>query len=306
MRVALFVYRGISMKSVSLSELSAYTKMTLSKFDRQLEGGEKFDHAASALDELCNRLAGDTRAGAQRLLQQVERHRLSMRSELARVDELYDAMYAAAGMDVDVQVAGAHVETCVPSKELDSQNIIVGIDEVGRGPLAGPLTVAAVVLPPKPRILYLNDSKKLSAQRRELVALRIVEHASALGISHIEPHVIDEIGIVNALRMGMRRAVDQLNLSSQPVVLIDGNPIHAFTSERCIVQGDARIASIAAASIVAKVARDALMVEYDEQYPGYGFAASKGYGSAAHIAAIKELGLSPIHRRSFCRSCCSS
>ena len=184
-------------------------------------------------------------------------------------------------------------------RELGGDGVVVGVDEVGRGALAGPLTVAAVRLPASPIVWGLNDSKQLTPSRREALAAQIADVALAIGIAHVEPASIDALGMALSLRQAMARAVGDTGLDPD-CVLIDGNPVHAHPVERCLVKGDARVASIAAASIVAKVTRDALMVAYDEEYPGYHLAESKGYGSAEHIAAIRERGLTPIHRVSFC------
>ena len=178
---------------------------------------------------------------------------------------------------------------------------VIGIDEVGRGPLAGPLAVGAVVLPPEPQLLGLNDSKQLSPSRREELACAIKEVALSWTVVYKEPQVIDELGIGRALREAMAEAAKATGYSERAeAVLIDGNPVHIHPKETSIVKGDGRVAAIAAASIVAKVERDALMTAYDARYPGYGFAHNKGYGSADHIEAIKQRGLTPIHRRSFC------
>lgn len=184
-------------------------------------------------------------------------------------------------------------------RELGGDGVVVGVDEVGRGALAGPLTVAAVCLPAEPVVWGLNDSKQLTPARRELLAARIADVAVAIGIAHVEPASIDALGMATSLRHAMARAVADTGLEPD-CVLIDGNPVHAHPAEKCLVKGDARIASIAAASIVAKVTRDALMVAYAQDYPGYHLAECKGYGSAEHIAAIRERGLTPIHRASFC------
>ena len=183
--------------------------------------------------------------------------------------------------------------------ELGGSGVVVGVDEVGRGAIAGPLTVAAVCLPREPVVWGINDSKQLTPARREALAARIAEVAVAVGIAHVEPASIDAVGMAASLRLAMARAVADTGLDPD-CVLIDGNPVHAHPAEKCLVKGDARIAAIAAASIVAKVTRDALMVALDEEYPGYHLAECKGYGSAEHIAAIREKGLSPIHRVSFC------
>ncbi len=184
-------------------------------------------------------------------------------------------------------------------RELGGPGVVVGVDEVGRGAIAGPLTVTAVCLPPEPPIWGLNDSKQLTPARREALAARIADVAVAIGIAHVEPAAIDAVGMAASLRHAMAQAVADTGLDPD-CVLIDGNPVHAHPAEKCLVKGDARIAAIAAASIVAKVTRDALMVALDEEYPGYHLAECKGYGSAEHIAAIREKGLTPLHRVSFC------
>lgn len=183
--------------------------------------------------------------------------------------------------------------------ELGGNGLVVGVDEVGRGSVAGPLTVCAVCLPTEPIIWGINDSKQLTPARRELLAVKIADVATAVGICHIAPEVIDEIGMAAALRRAVAGAVEDTCLAPD-CVLMDGNPLGAVPQERNVVHGDAHVACIAAASIVAKVTRDEMMVELDAEYPGYHFAQSKGYASAEHIQAIKEQGLSPVHRVSFC------
>ena len=184
-------------------------------------------------------------------------------------------------------------------RELGGKGVVVGVDEVGRGALAGPLTVAAVCLPDEPIVWGLNDSKQLTPARREALAAEIADVAVAIGIAHVESTSIDAVGMAASLRHAMAAAIRDTGLEPDRV-LIDGNPVHVHPAEVCVVKGDARIACVSAASIVAKVTRDALMVAYDEEYPGYHLAESKGYGSAEHIAAIRERGLTPIHRVSFC------
>ena len=192
-------------------------------------------------------------------------------------------------------------------RELASEGIVVGIDEVGRGALAGPLVVACVALPDEPQIVGLDDSKKLSPKRREELAAQIDELALGVGIARVEPEEIDACGMAASLRVAMVRALAAFksdlaargNGDDIATVLIDGNPVHIHEAELCVVKGDGKIACIAAASIAAKVARDKLMCTYAQDYPAYGFESNKGYGSAAHIAALKEHGASSIHRRSF-------
>ena len=222
--------------------------------------------------------AYDTRKQVQKALASALKRLEKMDEERARVNRMYE--YQAA---------------------LAPQGVVVGIDEVGRGSIAGPLTVCAVVLPDTPRIWGLNDSKQLTPKAREELAAEVRETAVAVGIAHIPPESIDALGMGNSLRHAMRKAIEDTGLEPD-TVLIDGNPIGAHPLEKCVVKGDARVACISAASIVAKVTRDALMVEYAAQYPQYHLDSCKGYASAAHIAAIREYGLSPIHRVSFCEN----
>lgn len=176
---------------------------------------------------------------------------------------------------------------------------ICGIDEAGRGPLAGPVVAAAVILPKNCEILYLNDSKQLSAKKRELLYDEIMEKAVSVGVGYATPQRIDEINILQATYEAMRQAVNKLSVCPD-ILLNDAVRIpRLFLQQVPIVKGDAKSVSIAAASIIAKVTRDRLMMEYDKAMPQYHFAANKGYGSAEHIEALAVYGASPIHRRSF-------
>ncbi len=187
----------------------------------------------------------------------------------------------------------------VYEKEYGACRYICGIDEAGRGPLAGPVVAGAVILPKDCTILYLNDSKKLSAKRREALYDEIMEKAVATGVGMVGPARIDEINILRATYEAMRMAIG--NLKVQPDVLLnDAVTIPDVTIPQVpIIKGDAKSVSVAAASIIAKVTRDRLMEEYDKVIPGYGFAGHKGYGTKAHIEKLKVLGPSPIHRVSF-------
>ena len=181
----------------------------------------------------------------------------------------------------------------------DACAYICGIDEAGRGPLAGPVVATAAVLPKDCQIFYLNDSKKLSEKKRDLLFDEIKEKAVAYGIGIVSPQVIDEINILQATYEAMRQAISQLNVIPE-ILLNDAVTIPGVDIMQVpIVKGDAKSVSIAAASILAKVTRDRMMIEYDQIYPEYGFAKHKGYGTAAHIAALKEYGPCPIHRRTF-------
>lgn len=179
---------------------------------------------------------------------------------------------------------------------------ICGIDEVGRGPLAGPVVAGAVILPKDCHILCINDSKKLSAGKREELYEIIMKEAVAVGIGMASPARIDEINILQATYEAMREAVSQLSVKPQ-LLLNDAVTIPQIEIPQVpIIKGDAKSISIAAASIVAKVTRDRLMEAYEKVLPGYGFADNKGYGSKEHIQALKELGPTPIHRASFIKN----
>ena len=178
---------------------------------------------------------------------------------------------------------------------------VCGVDEAGRGPLAGPVCAAAVILPPDIQVEGLNDSKKLTDKKRRALYDVIVEQAVSYGIAFADEQEIDEINILQATFLAMRRAFEKLTVTPD-IALIDGNRAPGLSCrERTVVHGDALSASIAAASILAKVTRDRLMEEYDAQYPQYGFAVHKGYGTKRHYEALREFGPCPIHRQSFLR-----
>ena len=181
----------------------------------------------------------------------------------------------------------------------EGYQIICGVDEAGRGPLAGPVCAAAVILPPHAEIPGLNDSKKLSDKRRRELFPVIKEQAIAYGIGIATEKEIDEINILQATYLAMERALAQLNVKPD-MALIDGNRAKDFgLPVRTVVKGDSLSASIAAASVLAKVTRDDMMLKMAETYPGYGFEIHKGYGTKAHYAALTELGPSPSHRMTF-------
>lgn len=187
-------------------------------------------------------------------------------------------------------------------REYEAYGYICGIDEVGRGPLAGPVVAGAVILPKDCDILYINDSKKLSAAKRAELYDVIMDKAIATGIGMAGPGRIDEINILQATYEAMREAISKLKVSPD-ILLNDAVTIPGVTIQQVpIIKGDAKSISIGAASIIAKVTRDRLMVEYDKLMPEYGFAANKGYGSQAHIDAIRRIGPSPIHRASFTKN----
>ena len=171
---------------------------------------------------------------------------------------------------------------------------ICGIDEAGRGPLAGPVVVAGVIMPQDSMIEGVNDSKKVSEKKRELLYDKIIEEAISYSVAIVGHDVIDEINILNATKSGVTQVVDGLGVKPD-LIIVDTRGI----PYEPIIKGDAKCYNIAAASILAKVTRDRIMREWDEIYPQYGFITHKGYGTAKHIQAIKECGLCPIHRRSF-------
>ncbi len=181
----------------------------------------------------------------------------------------------------------------------EGYKLVCGVDEVGRGPLAGPVVCAAVIMPDGGYIEGVDDSKKLSKKKREELAQKIQETAVAYRICRVEPQVIDEINILQATRLCMKNAVEGLSVMPD-FCITDGNmTLDISIPQKSIVKGDALSYTIGAASIIAKVYRDKIMEEYAEVYPEYGFASNVGYGSAAHIEAIKKYGLTPVHRRSF-------
>lgn len=223
----------------------------------------------------------DPRIGVHKEIERARRRIAAYEKELARMEELkkYERKYSAC----------AH---------------ICGIDEVGRGPLAGPVVAGAVILPKDCDILYINDSKKLSEKKREELYEVILEKAVAVGLGYSTPKRIDEINILQATYEAMREAIGQLSIVPD-LLLNDAVTIPEVAIRQVpIIKGDAKSISIGAASIVAKVTRDRLMAQYDEVYPAYGFAANKGYGAQMHIEALKKYGPCPIHRKTFITHFC--
>ncbi len=187
-------------------------------------------------------------------------------------------------------------------KKYSSFSYICGIDEVGRGPLAGPVVAGAVILKKDCDILYLNDSKQLSEKKREELYDIIMEQAVSTGLGLVSPERIDEINILNATYEAMRQAIGELK-QAPDLLLNDAVTIPQVTIKQVpIIKGDAKSISIAAASIIAKVTRDRLMVQYDTVYPEYGFASNKGYGAQAHLEALRKFGPTPIHRKTFIKN----
>ena len=232
---------------------------------------------ASGFPELCNQLRGDTRVGAQRAIQRTKRR---LETEAAE----HERLRALAARECALLDAGAL--------------IVAGVDEVGRGALAGPVTACACVFTRDADIAGLNDSKKLSPQTRARLDVEIRSVAYDVSVAHVDSRCIDTLGIAEATRHAMLQALAGLRTPPDHV-LVDGLPVGLGFPTTAVVSGDATVRAISAASIVAKVARDLLMVELDERYPGFGFAGNKGYGSADHLEAIRAHGPSPVHRLSF-------
>lgn len=229
-------------------------------------------------------LVADTRKGVRAAVETARRRIEAEQAERARLEGLYAYERSLA------EERGGHV--------------VVGLDEVGRGPLAGPLAVGAVVLPDTPRIEGLNDSKQVKPEARERMAVQVKSCAVAWTVQYVEADVIDAVGMTASLVTAFRRALAAIEEAGvhPDVVLLDGNPLHMDDREVNVVKGDCRCASIAAASIVAKADRDALMCRLAKEYPAYGFEAHKGYASPEHIEAIRRHGLTPVHRVTFCTS----
>ena len=221
----------------------------------------------------------DLRAGVQKEIEKAYKKIEALKKEKVRIDALwkYEREYAA-------------------------YTYICGIDEVGRGPLAGPVVAGAVILPKECDLLYINDSKKLTEKKREELYDSIMGKAISVGIGYASPERIDEINILQATYEAMREAINKLNVSPD-ILLNDAVTIPEISCKQVpIIKGDTKSISIGAASIIAKVTRDRLMVDYDTIYPEYGFASNKGYGASVHIEALKKYGPTPIHRRSFIKN----
>ncbi|HFU4460287.1 TPA: ribonuclease HII [Streptococcus suis] len=176
--------------------------------------------------------------------------------------------------------------------------LIAGIDEVGRGPLAGPVVAAAVILPKGCKIRYLNDSKKIPKSKHEAIYQEVMERALAVGVGVKDAAVIDQVNIYEATKLAMLEALEQLSQEPEHL-LIDAMKLDTEIPQTSIIKGDANSLSIAAASIVAKVTRDKMMADYDKEFAGYGFAKNAGYGTAEHLEGLSKLGITPIHRKTF-------
>ena len=246
-------------------------KEKISEIKEKIESVERKDRK-----QVLDKYRQDERSGVQKLIAKYDKEEEKLQMELERLEVMKQY-----------------------EREYEQYGYVCGIDEAGRGPLAGPVVAGAVILPKDCEILYLNDSKKLSEKKRDMLYDEIMEKALAVGVGIASPAMIDEINILQADYEAMRMAIDNLEIKPN-VLLNDAVTIPKVDIKQVnIIKGDAKSVSIAAASIIAKVTRDRMMAEYDKLYPEYGFASNKGYGSASHIKVLKELGPSPIHRKSF-------
>lgn len=249
-------------------------KKTIAEVKREFEAADE-----KGLTQLLEIYKDDERSGVVRLMEACQKKLGALKKERMRLE---------------------HMRTF--EKEYEHLGYVCGIDEAGRGPLAGPVVAGAVILPKDCEILYLNDSKQLTQKRREQLFDEIMQKAVAVGVGMAGPARIDEINILQATYEAMREAVGNLKIRPQ-ILLNDAVTIPEMEIPQVpIIKGDAKSLSIAAASVVAKVTRDRLMEEYDRIMPEYGFASHKGYGSRAHMEAIREHGPSPIHRRTFIKN----
>ena len=249
---------------------------SISEIKAELENADK--DTRESLLELCKK---DTRKGVLKLVEKYEKQKAAMVEELERLKKMHEF-----------------------EDTYSEYEYIAGIDEAGRGPLAGPVVAASVILPKDCEILYLNDSKQLSAKRRDELFDEIKQKAIAYGIGIVSQGRIYDINILQATYEAMREAIGRMSEKQNPdLLLVDAVHIPDVDIKQVgIVKGDAKSVSIAAASILAKVTRDRFMVEMDKLYPEYGFASHKGYGSKFHIEAIKKYGASPIHRQTFIKN----
>ena len=244
---------------------------TIKEIKEQLAGIQRLD------DPLLTELEQDSRSG---VIQAIAKRKKEIQKRLDE-DERLEGMLAY-------------------EKELYTQGIqlIAGVDEVGRGPLAGPVVAAAVILPKACKIPGLNDSKKIPKSKHKEIYEAVLQNAIAIGIGVKDNHVIDQVNIYEATKLAMMEAIGQLDPQPQHL-LIDAMKLDLPIPQTSIIKGDANSLSIAAASIVAKVTRDQMMEEFDREYPGYDFAQNAGYGTSNHLAGLDQLGVTPIHRRSF-------
>lgn len=265
----------------TIKELKTYLKERLAEIEAGYNG-DGFDDLAILSDqvnELIVALKADNRKGAQKLAESLEKKQL------------------AASIDLK---AWEKREELVAELKNQGYQYICGIDEAGRGPMAGPVAVGAVILPADIYIAGLDDSKKLSAGKRESLTSEIREKAVSSAVALIDNETIDEVNIGQAVRLAARTAISKLEIEPDYLILDGGLRLDSVDlPQQAVIDGDARVNPIAAASVLAKVTRDQLMDKYHKEYPAYNFLSNKGYGTAEHMAAIEEYGPCPLHRRSF-------
>lgn len=238
---------------------------------------EKFSVVTKADDCLFQEYGSDERKGVQKIIEQT-------RNRLAKEKMLQEHFQEMTRYEKSVKQQG--------------YKVIAGIDEVGRGPLAGPVVAAAVILPDDFDGVGINDSKQLSLKKREIFFDKIIAEALSVGIGVIDQEMIDQVNIYEATKLAMLEAVNNLSIPAD-YLLIDAMRLPIDIPQESIIKGDANSISIASASIIAKVTRDRLMVEYDKEFPGYGFAKNAGYGTKEHLEQLDREGITPIHRKSF-------
>lgn len=253
-----------------------FSKMSFKEIDNYIKGLEQ-DERFSYI----NTLEQDSRKTVSKLASKLKREQKGIEEEIERLKALWT-------IEANTFELG--------------YNLIAGLDEAGRGPLAGPVVAAAVILPKGEMILGVNDSKKLSEQKRDELFNKIQENALAVGVGIVDNETIDKINIFNATKLAMKQAVDSLKIKPD-FLLIDALEIADINiKQKSIIKGDSKSISIAAASIIAKVTRDSLVKNYDKEYPGYNFSKHKGYGTKEHYEAIEKYGITPIHRKSFLKN----
>lgn len=268
--------------SITLPNKDSFSKMSIAQLKTFFnENADKLSDVE--LKNLSQLVKDDGRSGAMEAFSKILKARDEVKNEKERVQKLYDFQNTIAALP---------------------GSVILGLDEVGRGPLAGPLTVGGVILKNQPIVLGLNDSKKLNPKKREEVASEIEKNAVCVKTFSVPPKYIDDLGMTECLKRAFKNIVKQVEDDGIKIdlILLDGNPLSIDPREVNVVKGDAKCASISAASIIAKVRRDSYMDSIADKYPQYNFQQNKGYGTAQHIEAIKKFGLSAVHRKSFCTS----
>ena len=265
----------------TIKELRDYVNKRLAEIEagHQAEQPGDISILAEEVDQLIAALKDDNRKGANKLAESLEKKQLAASIDLKAWDKRNEL------------TARLHEQ---------GYQYICGIDEAGRGPLAGPVAVGAVILPVEAYIAGLDDSKKLSANKRESLTSEIREKAVSSAVALIDNETIDEVNIGQAVRLAARTAISKLDIEPDYLLLDGGLRLDSVDlPQQAVIDGDAKVNAIAAASVLAKVTRDNLMDKYHEEYPDYNFLSNKGYGTAEHMAAIDDWGPSPIHRRSF-------